>query len=336
MKTIQALFLIMIILLETGEMIHAQPVEPVNTLQVGSGYPGEEVDGIAGCTYNELQTTEIFNSTGWDDPADFTAIFGLSWDPYYLYVYAEITDDLAHNYEWGVGNPWEFDNFEIFLQLDTNTVTTSYSGTTIQLRVCRGLDSVESAGRAVRSDYLYYMEENAAGGWICEVAVPWTAVLAVGSVPEDFNDYRDAVIGFDFAACDSDNTDGDANVGNRDVQAAWDMDDPDDAGDRTEDLAWNNTSVFGYITLDGKWCYEYDNLSWQKEENMQIFPNPAEESIRLEGVHDISFLTLYDIRGQVILKSLYHPGQELDISGLESGLYVVVLDGRESITFVKR
>jgi len=326
-----------LILLITAIPAYPAPVEPVRTEVVPYANTIPLMDGIAELFYSDIQTTEIFNSTGYDYESDFNASFQFCYDAYYLYLLVNVTDDVDHSYAWNIGNPWEFDNFEIFLMLDTNTVTTSYSGTTIQLRVCRNLDSVETAGRAARSDYGYYMEGAAAGGWIAEVAVPWTAVLAQGSEPEDMNDYISSVIGFDFSGADSDDSDGDVAVGNRDVQSAWDMDDPDDAGDRTEDLAWNNTSVFGYIVLGYDCCItpglNLDDAG--RESSIQVYPNPAGEYIRIEGDTRSGSLVIYNLCGTPVLKLNGEAGQLIDISGLSSGIYTVVIDGQQSGRFLK-
>lgn len=313
----------------------AAPVEPVNTTCIAYAQTPPDMDGLLDDCYGEMMPTEIFNPTGWDGAGDFTAYFYLCGDPSYLYVLANITDDINHSYNWNVGNSWEFDNVELFLQLDTNTVTTSYDGATIQLRICRGLDSVESAGRAARTDYQYYMEAESGQGWIAEVAVPWTAVLPSGAAPEDIMDYINwgGPIGFDFSGADSDNSDGEADIGNRDVQSAWDMDDPADPEDRTEDLAWNNTSVFGYATLFmcGN-AFETVN----KDQAFSLVPNPADHFLRMDSPEKMVHVEIYSIRGMKVMESNYHPGAELDISGLKSGLYTVIVDGNPEGKLIKK
>jgi len=299
---------------------YAAPVEPVRTMEIpaatdGNGAAPPALDGIAEAVYSDVQSTDIFNPTGWDGESDFTAVYQICYDPENLYVLAQITDDVDHSYEWNVGNSWEFDNIEFFIMLDTNTVTTSYDDHTVQLRVCRNLDSVETSGRAARADYGYYMEGAAAGGWLAEVAIPWTAVLADGEDVATMMDYINVEVslGWDLSGADSDNSDGDAAVGNRDVQSAWDSDDPSDEADRTEDLAWNNTSVFGYVTLA-----EWNALDEFTQNSLNAYPNPATDEITFDVEGEVS-LEIYSITGSLVMVA---NEATVDVSSLNSGMYV--------------
>lgn len=315
----------------------AAPVLPVRTMEIPTAICEVPVmDGVAESEYSDVQTTEIFNSGGWDGEADFTAQFRVCYNPSYLYMLVQVTDDIDHSYDWGVGNPWEFDNIEVFLQLDTNTVTTSYNSTTIQLRVCRGLDSVETPGRAARTDYRYYMEPAAADGWIAELAIPWTAVLAEGAAPEDMMDYVnwDYAIGFDFMGSDSDNSDGNPDEGNRDVQSAWDMDNYNHPDEHLEDLAWNNTAVFGYVTLSMYGCHGSVDAD-MAEKVLNLYPNPAGESLFIMDLQKPARVECYNMQGVKVLSMECAPGQEIDISSLKSGMYSLVIDGQKSGRFTK-
>ena len=196
------------------------PVPPVRTMYVPWAY-NITLDGVADEYYSDLQNTEWGypdQQESYDGESDFKADFRICMNSGCLFLLAEVTDDVEHDFDWSYESSWMFDNIEIFLQLDTNTVTTTYDGHTIQLRICRGLDSVESPGRAARSDFGYYMEAQAAGGWIAEVAIPWTAVLAEGENADHINDYMFTSIGFDLSGADSDNAFATDSIGTRDYQ----------------------------------------------------------------------------------------------------------------------
>jgi hypothetical protein len=300
---------------------NAAPILPVNTMDIPET-SGITLDGAADDSYGPSQPTVWGypdQQPDYGGESDFKADFQVAWDMDNLYVLAIFSDDVEHNYTWDYSNEWMFDNFELFLQLDTNTVTTSYGDNTIQLRVCRGLDSIQSSGRAARSDWGYYMEAQAAGGWISEVAVPWTAVLSDAQTPEDMADYIGVPIGFDFAGADSDNTDGDETVGNRDYQTFWD----NDGQDGTEDLAWNNTATFGYVTL-----MEVQSVEDFTSNSINAYPNPATNSITFDVEGQVS-IEIFSITGVRIMTA---ETATVDVSDLNSGVYIARI-GDESIRF---
>jgi hypothetical protein len=301
---------------------NAAPIEPVRTLDVPE-IAAVTLDGAADDGYSDSQDTDWGypdQQEGYGGESDFKADYQIAWDADNLYVLGIFSDDVEHDYTWEYSSEWMFDNCEFFIQLDTNTVTTSYDDHTIQLRVCRGLDSVQTAGRAARSDWGYYMEAQAAGGWITEVAIPWTAVLAEGEGPELSSDYFNTVaIGWDFAGADSDNSDGDETVGNRDYQTFWDL----DGQDGTEDLAWNNTATFGYIHL-----MEVEGVENHTANTINAYPNPATNSITFDVEGQVS-IEIFSITGVRVMTATT---KTVDLTGLNSGVYVARI-GNEAINF---
>jgi hypothetical protein len=303
---------------------NAVPTQPLNEMVI----PGTmdvsvmEVDGLAAASecYGEVQATTDFNSTGRDaGDADFQVTFQAAYDLNYLYLFINVTDDVDHSYDGENGNSYEFDNVEVFLQLDTLTVGnvdyTSGDSVTIQLRINRGLDSVETPGRAAKEDYLYYQETNPTTGWIQEVAIPWSAVLPLSYTNEDMFDLyisdEGHIFGFDFSGADSDGTTPDA--GARDIQVAWDMDDlvPDDA---EEDNAWHNSADFGLVTLQ-KW----DALAPAAVENtLNAYPNPATNEITFNVEGEVN-IEVYSITGSLVMVA---NTATVDVSALSSGMYI--------------
>jgi hypothetical protein len=313
-------------------MAMATPVQPYNTTGVPYAVGGICLDGGADAAYGTEQSTDWMypdQQAAYSGPNDFTAVFHLAYDLEYLYILAIMTDDVKENYDWSYSEPWMFDNIEVFLQLDTNTSYTAYDSLTVQLRFCRGLDSVQEPGRASRSDFGYYMEDEAPGGWITEVAIPWTCALGYGMAPEDALDYIIcSAIGFDLSGADSDDTDGEPTIGNRDYQTAWDL----DGQTGMEDQAWQNVRVFGYVSFQG--C-ENDIIYQDRDEDIKpgilIVPNPAQNTLffNIEGLQKIEIYSITGLR----LKVAETDGP-VDISDLKSGLYVARI-GNESVRFVK-
>ncbi|MBN1950231.1 MAG: T9SS type A sorting domain-containing protein [Bacteroidales bacterium] len=222
--------------------------DPVRTFSVPARTGAIIFDGLADeDSWGSTQDVSLFSTWGYSGSSDFDAEFRLCWDMEYLYFFAEISDDVNHSYQQGLADVWMFDNIELFIDLDTVMGSTEYDENTVQLRFSRGLNQVETTGRAGAPDFLYYWE-NTAGGWVVETGIPWSCVLPEGWLPDDIQYFINNRMGFDVNFADSDNSDGDPAVGNRDAQSAWDA----DGLDGTEDMAWNNTHVFGIIDLIGE------------------------------------------------------------------------------------
>jgi len=228
-------------------------VVPVQTMNVPATIDTILFDGFDDeASWGEAQDMNLFNPTGWTGESDFSGYFKTCWDTEFLYLYANVTDDVSHCWDWDLGQPWMFDCIELFFDLDTNHASLSYDDNTIQLRLHRGVDSLEMSGRADREEFRYHWYNKPLGtGWIIEAGIPWTCAMPVGYLPEDFIEFMGNYMGFDVMFSDSDNAYGDPTMGARDAMMAWDSDDPDTPEDRTEDNAWNNTHVFGIIDLVG-------------------------------------------------------------------------------------
>jgi len=314
-------------LLLYGSYSFAAPNAPVRELEVPYAWPTPTLDGVVDDVYSAEQSTALIydaQAEHWTGASDFTAVFHLCYDRDYLYIIAIVTDDVEESYDWSYSSPWMFDNVEVFLQLDTNTTYTAYDSLTVQLRFCRGLDSVQEPGRVVRSDFYYYMETPTGTGWLVETAIPWTCAMSEGMVPDDIENYIgcNEIMGFDFSAADSDNTDADPTVGNRDYQTAWDEDEPDGQ----EDQAWQNVTVFGYLSVG--YCVAVDIYP---ENNIIVYPNPTDNILTfdIEGEQTIE---IYSINGTKVFTQ--QTTGIVDISSLKRGFYVARI-GNESVRFVK-
>ena len=330
-------FIISAVLIAMPCAMKADPlVQPVRTLEIPLA--GDVViDGVAEYCYSAEQTTDVFNPTGWSGPADYTCTFKVCYDYQFLYLYVQILDDFECSMEYPEDpNPWTYDNVEVFISLDTTGSTdptsSGYSGDTncIQLRICRGPVTIQTPGRVSTNEYIYYWE-NTAAGWLFETAIPWTCVLSSGQVPEDFMDYLDGVHGFDLMGADSDEPGPD----HRDCQTAWDMDDPDDPADRTEDNAWTNRSVFGIMTLEEIYVPPppppWNNVDLVSDNQISVYPNPAGNTIHFEA-EGLNTVKIYSLAG-VKLMDVETTG-EVNISGLKSGMYLAECD-KGFVKFIK-
>jgi len=280
------------------------------------------MDGSIDAYYSEEQTMDYMYPSmfGYPEPEDYTGVFRLCYDFQYLYLIAIITDDISENYHWEYDDSWMFDNIEWFVQLDTQTVTTEYDDGTRQFRICRGLDSVLAHIHnsiivyVPEQEFGYSMGESTATGWVTEVAMPWEAAYTGGVLPQDIHSYMEDAMGFDFSGADADNTDGDPTIGNRDYQAAWDL----DGQDGTEDLAWYNVRSFGYITFG-----MVNSVENNDTQDFLCFPNPASERLFIQSAEKVLRIEILDLSGILRLTSELSADNSIDLSGLQTGQYFI-------------
>jgi hypothetical protein len=300
--------------------VFAVHAPPVRTMEIPAATAAIAIDGTDDAGYSAIQSTDAFvatGSTGAD--ADFTLTFKVAYDPQYLYVWTKVLDDYDNSVSnTKTANPYEYDCWELFLDLDTvgSGANPTYDTNTIQLRFNRGLtDSVQQAGRAAQQEYKYYFA-NTADGYIHEVAIPWTVVLGDGQMKQDMMDYLAVPSGFDLSGADSD-TDG---AGARDCQTAWDSDDPADVNN--EDNAWNTRNVFGVITLAANNWDDFvftTGVETPSVEAVSAYPNPADNTITF-GIEGLNTVEIYSITGVQVMH--VETTGTVDISSLNSGIYV--------------
>jgi hypothetical protein len=311
----------------------SQPVAPVKVVDCPAVTEVPVIDGLADeAHWSPDQTLTIFslsNAADWTGEADFGITFKMAWSYGYFYTLVTMTDDVDHSWDGTNGNPWEFDNVEWFFQLDTQTAPTDYTDNTIQMRFNRGSNgdpgwvSCTYRNGVVNTDEIPTYWENTADGWLVECAIPWTCMMPDGSLPDDIMDYiADGLIGFDLSGADSDGTD--PLVGDRanGTQTGWDEDGTEgDTADGTEDNAWNNTSVFGYLNMVGTPIASTQEVA--AEGTFSVYPNPATNTINITGANGP--VELYSVTGVHVMTIETNIA---DVSSLTSGVYIAVFDNQ--------
>jgi len=319
------------VLLALFSISFAAHVAPIRTLVI-PGATGMVIDGVDDETYwSAEQNTDAFNMTGCASypDVDFTFTYKVCYTASYLYLFGKCLDDIANpTTDNGATNPWTFDNVEPFIDLDTNGSgsVVAYDSNTIQLRVNRGMDSVQTFGRATRADYILYWEDTS-DGWLFEVAVPWKCVLGAGQLPEDIMPYFAMANGFDMSGADSDGVGPDL----RDCQTGWDNDDPSDPADRTEDNAWNNRSVFGIVTFGE---LPPSGIDQTTTTNATVYPNPTSGEITFDNLQGVTSIEIMNLAGQKILDIDVTNNTTVDMSQLASGIYIARV-GKNFVKVVK-
>ncbi|MCD2259448.1 T9SS type A sorting domain-containing protein [Psychroserpens luteolus] len=97
--------------------------------------------------------------------------------------------------------------------------------------------------------------------------------------------------------------------------------------DITDDATVNFTNEFNMVS--GTNAYSFETLSTEEIDaeilNISLYPNPAKDEVYIKGnTNDLSGIELYDINGKQVLVQT-HSFERIDISQLESGVYLVKL-----------
>jgi hypothetical protein len=305
-------------------------VEPYRTMVIpyapSSITMAQDADDAEAC-YSEVQDMNAFVTTGsTGEDADFTTTFRVCYDLHYLYFFGKALDEYNNSaLTWDAANQWTYDNFEVFMDLDTNGSgsTPAYDTNTVQIRFNRGYDSVRDRGRALTVDYKYSHDSELPDGWVVEVAIPWSFVLGAGQVTEDIMDYLTLVSGFDVSGADSDTDGADA----RDCQTAWE--DDGEPADNQEDNAWNNRTVFGTVTFAPNTAIN----DFSSSTSSVAYPNPTTGIVSFQNVTATS-VEIMNLAGQVVMTSDIVDGK-VDLSQLSTGVYVAMI-GTDAVRIIKK
>ena len=103
---------------------------------------------------------------------------------------------------------------------------------------------------------------------------------------------------------------------------------------------WNDGSTEYYRTFE---VYEnatyiayfdYDDVEEIKETAFSLYPNPAIDKIHIEGLIGGAEIRVFNIMGEEVMRKVVYDDNEIDVSRLSSGIYVVRF-GNSIMKFVK-
>jgi hypothetical protein len=67
----------------------------------------------------------------------------------------------------------------------------------------------------------------------------------------------------------------------------------------------------------------------QDEISISAYPNPMQESLYIKGIQNLEAYEIFDGMGKVVLKGNMSPSQQIDVSGLASGVYHIQVAGQK-------
>ena len=156
---------------------------------------------------------------------DLSGNFKALWDDTYLYVLADVTDDVLKNESTTV---YDDDGVEVYVDINNDKATT-YGANDVQYTFDWNDGTTVNALPAGRSTTgITYVSVTRTGGYIVEARIPWSTLQGSPAIGQ--------LVGMDFMINDDD------DGSTRDGKLAWNA---------TTDDAWENPSLFGTAILQG-------------------------------------------------------------------------------------
>ena len=81
--------------------------------------------------------------------------------------------------------------------------------------------------------------------------------------------------------------------------------------------------------------FSYTDVEENGTENVSLYPNPASDVIRIEGMEGIHDICIFNLMGQVVKTATLQENEELNIGELPAGLYLIRIDNQHAIRFIK-
>lgn len=255
------------------------------------------------------------------DPADFGCSFKAMWDEDNLYM--QITHIDPSPFVNGLSNPWENDNVEVHFDLQNAKDGTScedvdgelYQKDNMQYRFI-AFEPERQAGSTPAPNWtditqvyweLYDDEGLNVIGWYVEVTFPWSTLNATADGFFTFEPDLEKKIGVEIHSFDYDDDGSKVEV----LWSSFSKLSPN--RDNTE----YGELILGYPT----------SVSKLETKELCVYPNPADDQIRLTVPGDNYIFTISDITGRVIVhQTSLEPGvRSINISDLKTGVYMVTL-----------
>lgn len=283
-------------------------VNVVSTYKIYKTATAPTIDGTVDNIWNDpaiqpITATKTLTGTV-ANSSDLSGSAKIMWDNTYVYVLAVVTDNVKNNDSPEI---WNDDGVEFYFDVN-NDKATDYGANDVQYTFAWDNGTVVGSlpeGRATTG--ITYSVVGTTDGYIVEGRIPWTTLQGSPA--------NGQLIGIDFMINDDDDGSG------RDKKLSWNA---------SEDNAWQNPSLFGTGILDEQTVTSVRN---NQELEINIYPNPAEEIIQVQGLQGNFDYLILDNSGRV-LQTGNCDGQ-INIGNLESGVYALMIRDGELNKVVK-
>jgi hypothetical protein len=252
---------------------------------------------------------------------DFTGRFKVLWDPDYLYLLAEITDDVLHDeYADPLKNWWKDDCLEVFVDEDNSGGDHKHNYNAFAYHISIYHDVVDlgmDGSPHLHNDFISSNHTSQGNVYMWELRIPlYTDVFSFDS---DANPTRNLIqgdtIGLSVAYCDNDGgLDRESFIGSQEI-----------AG-QDKNTSYKNADDFGAVVLIST---EVKNPELMDHKNQIRY---TQQCIMFDREDPVKQASIYDLKGSLIMKK-QNPGSRLNITGLNTGYYILHLIGeRRSIS----
>ncbi len=112
--------------------------------------------------------------------------------------------------------------------------------------------------------------------------------------------------------------------------------------DREKGALNANVTIWGYSKANNnqKWkiiSSNNKNLSLENTDDLTFYPNPTENVISIKGLSTNDVVIIYDLMGKIMKKISVNRQQDtIDVSELQSGLYIISIVGKTKMQFIKK
>lgn len=245
-------------------------VTVLNTFNIPRTNDAPEVDGVIdniwqansySQTFGKLLTGAITNT------ADLSGSFKALWDNNYLYVLAEVNDDIRVN-----DSPEAYfdDGLELYLDINNDKPTTYSTNDFLYTFGWNDGTTIVTTPVGRSTTNINYSITNSSTGYIFEARIPWSTIQGSPTIGQ--------LIGFDFHLNDDD------NGGTRDAKLSWNA---------ATDDAWQNPSIFGTAKLGNLISpLSIDNNPIKdgisdKGLETNVFPNPSANHFTIQTYQEL-------------------------------------------------
>ena len=110
----------------------------------------------------------------------------------------------------------------------------------------------------------------------------------------------------------------------------------------TEDFPYINKILEETASTGNRTIYDYDNAitlsnpTYELENTITIYPNPSSNYIKIDGLSDNENIKIFNLLGKKVLDKSIQPNEEINIRNLSKGIYLLKIDKKRTIKFIKK